>query len=81
MSPTNQARIPLAFVPPGRQMLLAEFGAGLDPLQREQLAAYGLTENRPLLVLEQQPMTIVQAEHVEIAIEHTVARNIWVESE
>jgi len=71
--------IPLAFVPPGREVRVAQFAAGLDPLQREQLAAYGLAESRAVTVLQQSPMTVIQSEHVEIALEHAVARQIWVE--
>ena len=45
---------------------------------REQLTAYGLAENRPLRVLQQKPMTVILAEEVELALEHSVARHIWV---
>lgn len=81
MAPPDHARVPLTFVPPGREVRVVEFGAGLDPGQREQLAAYGLAESRSLVVLQQQPVTVIQVEHVEIALEHTVARQLWVERE
>ena len=47
-------------------------------MQREQLTAYGLAESRPLKVLQPRPMTVILAEEVELALEHGVARHIWV---
>lgn len=78
MSPHHDARLPLAFIPPGEEVRLAGLGNEIDALQREQLTAYGLGENRPLRVLQQKPMTVILAEEVELALEHSVARHIWV---
>ena len=78
MSPHHDARLPLAFIPPGEEVRLAGLGDEIDALQREQLTAYGLAENRPLRVLKQKPMTVILAEEVELALEHSVARHIWV---
>ena len=78
MSPHHDARLPLAFIPPGEEVRLAGLGDEIDALQREQLTAYGLAENRPLRVLQQKPMTVILAEEVEFALEHSVARHIWV---
>ena len=78
MSPHHDARLPLAFLPPGEEVRLAGLGDEIDALQREQLTAYGLAENRPLRVLQQKPMTVILAEEVELALEHSVARHIWV---
>ncbi len=79
MSPKHEARLPLAFIPAGTEVCLAAFGDDIDPLQREQLTAYGLAESRPLKVLQQRPMTVILADEVELALEHVVARHIWVE--
>jgi Fe2+ transport system protein FeoA len=79
MSPKHEARLPLAFIPPGSVVRLAGFGDEIDALQREQLTAYGLAESRPLTVLQQRPMTVILADEVELALEHAVARYIWVE--
>ncbi|PKO89434.1 MAG: ferrous iron transport protein A [Betaproteobacteria bacterium HGW-Betaproteobacteria-10] len=73
------ARLPLAFITPGTEVELAAFGDEIDPIQREQLTAYGLAESRSLRVLQQRPMTVILADEVELALEHTVARHIWVE--
>ena len=69
MSPKHEARLPLAFIPAGSEVRLVALGDEIDPLQREQLTAYGLAENRPLKVLQQRPMTVILAEEVELALE------------
>jgi ribosome biogenesis GTPase A len=63
---------------PGVLALPSRSDEEIDPLQREQLTAYGLTESRPLKVLQQRPMTVILADEVELALEHGVARYIWV---
>ena len=81
MTPKHEARLPLAFIAPGNEVRLAALGDEIDPLQREQLTAYGLAAKRPLRVLQQKPMTVILADEVELALEHAVARHIWVEKE
>ncbi len=76
--PHAAARLPLAFIPAGQSILLAELGDEIDPLQREQLTAYGLALGQPLKVLQQRPMTVILADEVELALEHAIARHIWV---
>lgn len=78
MTPKHEARLPLAFISPGQEVRLAELGLEIDALQREQLIAYGLAESRPIKVLQQRPMTVILADEVELALEHAVARYIWV---
>jgi Fe2+ transport system protein FeoA len=73
------ARIPLAFVAAGDDVLLSELGDGIDAVQREQLTAYGLSTGRRVRVIQQRPMTVILADEVELALEHGVARKIWVE--
>ncbi|WP_341743440.1 ferrous iron transport protein A [Azonexus hydrophilus] len=80
MSQHNEARLPLAFIAPGSEVRLAGLGDEIDPLQREQLTAYGLAETQPVRVLQQKPMTVILADEVELALEHAVARHIWVVS-
>lgn len=79
MTPKHEARLPLAFIPPGTEVLLAAIDDAVDPAQREQLTAYGLAVDRPLKVLQQRPMTVILADEVELALEHVVARHIWVQ--
>ena len=75
----DDARVPLAFVAPGSDVQLAELGEGIEAVQREQLTAYGLAPSRRITVLQQRPMTVILADQVELALEHRVARHIWVE--
>ncbi len=73
-------RIRLTGTPVGREVRIADFGDDIDPLQREQLHAYGLSAPHAVRVLQQQPMTVVLCDHVELALEHAVARHVWVEA-
>lgn len=74
----HHALVPLAFITPGHEVRLAALGDEIDAHQREQLTAYGLAENRPITVLQQRPMTVILADEVELALEHDVARHVWV---
>lgn len=76
---TAKARLPLDFILPGEEVRLIELGHEIDPHQQEQLTAYGLSNNRPIKVLQQRPMTVILADEVELALEYAVARHIWVE--
>ncbi|MBX3685590.1 MAG: ferrous iron transport protein A [Rhodocyclaceae bacterium] len=76
---SNREHLRLIGVPVGSKIRLAEFDPALDPLQREQLLAYGLSVGHPLEVLQQSPLTVVLCDHVEIALEHAVASDLWVE--
>jgi Fe2+ transport system protein FeoA len=78
MSPDHNARVPLSFLLPGVQARVEDIDDRIDPTQREQLVAYGLSSNRPLVVLQQHPMTIVMIDEVELALEGSVARHVWV---
>jgi Fe2+ transport system protein FeoA len=79
MSPTDHiARVPLSFLLPGVQACVEDIDEAVSPTKREQLVAYGLAPNRPLVVLQQRPMTIVMIDEVELALECSVARHVWV---
>lgn len=77
--PQPHERIRLIGTPVGRMVRIDDFGDEIDPLQREQLHAYGLSAAHAVKVLQQTPMTVLLCEHVELAIEHAVARHIWAE--
>lgn len=79
MTHKHEARLPLTLITPGSEVRLVDMDVTVDAHQREQLTAYGLAPSRPLRILQQQPMTVILAEEVELAIEHSVARHIWVE--
>lgn len=73
-------RVPLTVVPPGTTVQLAELGSEIDALQREQLLAYGLALGQSVRLLQHQPMTVILADEVELALEAAVARQIWVDA-
>lgn len=79
MSPADHnARVPLSFLLPGVKARVDAIDEAIDATQREQIIAYGLSPGRPLAVLQQQPMTIVMIDEVELALEDSIARLIWV---
>ena len=75
----HTARLPLAFIPPGQTVRLIAMGEEIDAVQREQLSAYGLATQQALRVLQQRPLTVILADEIELALEHTIARHLWVE--
>jgi len=79
MSPADHvARVPLSFLLPGAHARIDAIDDAIDATQREQLVAYGIAPNRPLVVLQQHPMSIVMVDEVELALEESVARHVWV---
>lgn len=74
----HSARVPLSFLLPGVKAHVEDIDDAIESTQREQLVAYGLAPNRPLLVLQQRPMTIIMIDEVELALETSVARHVWV---
>lgn len=74
----DAARIPLSFVAPGQSARIEEVGPEVDPVQRAQLTAYGVSPGRLVRVMQQRPMTLVLADEVELALEPVVARHLWV---
>lgn len=74
----RNARVPLAFLLPGARAHVDTLGDAIDATQREQIIAYGLAPGRALTVLQQQPMTLVMVDEVELALEDSVARHVWV---
>ena len=71
-------RMPLACLLPGTCAEIDRLGELIDPTQQEQIIAYGLAPGRIVTVLQQRPMTLVMVDEVELAIEGSVAREIWV---
>jgi len=45
---------------------------------RDQLAAYGFVPGRALSVSAQRPMTVAVCDHVELALERSIARSLVV---
>ena len=69
----------LADVKPGDEIKVAGFAASLSPARLAHLQAYGLVEGYPVRVVQQKPVTVVQVDFVELALEAELARGVWVE--
>ena len=75
-APTNRT---LADIRPGEQTKVAGFSARLSPARLAHLRAYGLVEGYPIRVVQQKPVTVVQVDFVELALEEALARGVFVE--
>ncbi len=63
---------------PGREARVLDYD-GLGIKQIESLQAYGLAPGRLVKVIRHKPVTIIQIDNTEIALEHTLAIHIKVE--
>lgn len=52
----------------------------LAPEQCDRLQAYGVQPGQVVRVREQHPITIIQVEHLELAMEPTIARAVEIEA-
>lgn len=68
----------LADVPPGYCARVGGFASSLSPEQLTHLQAYGLVPGHWVRVLQHSPVTVVQIEHTELALEGDLARQIRV---
>lgn len=66
------AKPTLAGARPGHEVAIVGFAGGTGDLH-ERLLAYGLIPGRTLRVLAQKPLTVVQVEHTELALERELA--------
>lgn len=68
----------LADVKPGEQAKVAGFAPNLSPTRRAHLQAYGLVQGYPVRVVQQKPVTVVQVDFVELALEKELARGVFI---
>jgi len=66
----------LVDIHPGQQAQLRGFAAGLSSDRFAQLQAYGLPPGRWVRVIQHSPVTIIQVENCELALEADLARQI-----
>lgn len=71
--PAKQTMATLAGARPGHEVAIVGFAGGAGDLH-ERLLAYGLIPGRTLRVLAQKPLTVVQIEHTELALERELAQ-------
>jgi Fe2+ transport system protein FeoA len=69
----------LANAAPGVRVRVSGIGAGAAEW-REHLQAYGISRGREIQVVQQSPVTVVRVDHVDLAFEARIAREIAVEA-
>lgn len=69
----------LADVPVGGDIQVVKFCERIPRVRRDQLQAYGLSPGRSVRIEQQFPVTIVQIDHIEIALERSLAELIFVQ--
>ena len=76
--PDGPASATLAGFPGGSQVCVTGFG-DLAVQQMQHLQAYGVLPGRTIKILAQQPLTIILAEQTELALESSVAAQVFVQ--
>lgn len=70
--------VTIADLAPGRAAIVTEFLPDIDAAAREHLTAYGMTRGAMLRVLRHKPVTVVQVDRSELAMEREIARSVAV---
>jgi Fe2+ transport system protein FeoA len=69
----------LARVEPGSSVIVSGFSKALGEGKRAHLIAYGVVPGRRVKVIRHSPVTILQVEHTELALDGDLAKQILVE--
>jgi Fe2+ transport system protein FeoA len=69
----------LAEIEPGQKGRVIGFSARLDRDRKTHLQAYGVVPGRIIKVVQHSPVTVIQVEHTELALERELAREIEIE--
>lgn len=77
-SRTDPAGLTLDLVPEGKTVRILRFGQ-IGAEQGRHLQAYGVLPGRAVLVLAHKPLTILQIEQTELALETNVAHAVFVD--
>ena len=72
--------VSLADVPPGWQAIVVGFSGDFPAERRTILQAYGLVPNYKVRVLQHSPVTVIQVDNTELALEKELARGIQVKN-
>lgn len=75
---TESQESTLANVPPGERAIVAGFCERMNPERRAHLQAYGLVPGRAVQVVQQYPVTVLQVDHTELALEVELACGVKV---
>jgi Fe2+ transport system protein FeoA len=69
----------LSDVPPGWRAKVVGFKDGIPPARRAQLQAYGLIPDDWVWVVQHSPVTVIQIDQTELALENSLASEIEVQ--
>lgn len=73
-----QATCPLAQIKPGQEVQVTEISPALTPGKKAHLLAYGVTPGQRVKVLQNKPLTIVQIDFTELALDNELANAVQV---
>ena len=76
--PRDLSKNTLHTVQPGKKAWICGFLAGISHQQKAHLQAYGLQSGQWVTVLQQSPVTVVQVDQLELAMEKELAEKIQV---
>ena len=68
----------LANLPLDQQAVVKRFLPGISSERHAQLRAYGLVPGCPVSVVQHTPVTVIRIEHLELALEHSLAKEVQV---
>lgn len=74
----GQQSLTLMDVPPGWRAKVVGFRDGIPPARRAHLQAYGLIPDDWVWVVQHSPVTVIQIDHTELALEESLASEIEV---
>ena len=68
----------LVDIPPGGRARVVGFQVGLSDERKAHLQSYGLTPGTWVRVVQHSPVTVIQVEQLELALEGDLARQVQV---
>lgn len=71
-------QLTLRDITPGHPVRVSGFSSRISPEKRTLLRAYGVVPGYQVRVLQQSPVSVVQVDHTEIALEPDLATEIFI---
>jgi Fe2+ transport system protein FeoA len=68
----------LAQIPAGRWAVVSKFLPGMPAERCAQLRAYGLMPGCQVFILQHTPVTVIRIDHLELALENSLVKEIQV---
>lgn len=68
----------LARIAPGRRARVERFAPHTSPQRKAHLQAYGVAPGHTVHVLQHKPVTVIEIDHLELALENKLAETIFV---